>query len=78
MLAAARDALAPGEPLDAFVLAQATDPDVAAARTATLRRDAAPFDWPRWEVGAADRLREAGGRESNSEARAGGSQGDSS
>ena len=46
MLAAARDALAPGEPLDAFVLAQATDPEVAAARTARLRRDAAAFAWP--------------------------------
>jgi hypothetical protein len=54
MLAAARDALAPGEPLDAFVLAQATDPEVAAARTARLRRDAAPFAWPDWEeVGGA-------------------------
>jgi hypothetical protein len=49
MLAAARDTLAPGEPLDAFVLAQATDPEVAAARTATLRRDAAPFAWASWE-----------------------------
>jgi hypothetical protein len=56
MLAAARDVLAPGEPLDAFVLAQATDPEVAAARTAALRRDAAPFAWPEWEkVGGADR-----------------------
>jgi hypothetical protein len=49
MLAAARDALAPGEPLEAFVLAQATDPEVAAARTAALRREAAPFAWPEWD-----------------------------
>jgi hypothetical protein len=49
MLAAARDALAPGDALEAFVLAQATDPDVAAARTAALRRDAAPLAWSGWE-----------------------------
>lgn len=54
MLAAARDALAPGEELDAFVLAQAGDPEVAAERTAALRRDAAPFGWEDWEeVGTA-------------------------
>jgi hypothetical protein len=54
MLAAARDALAPGEPLETFVLAQATDPEVAAERTAALRREAAPFAWPEWqEVGGA-------------------------
>jgi hypothetical protein len=49
MLTAARDALAPGEPLEEFVLAQATDPEVAAERTAVLRRDAAPFAWDGWE-----------------------------
>ena len=53
MLAAARDRLAPGEELDAFVLAQAGDPDVAAARTAALREDAIPFEWTEWEEVAA-------------------------
>ena len=54
MLAAARDRLAPGEELEAFVLTQATNPNVAAARTAVLREDALPFAWSEWqEVGAA-------------------------
>jgi hypothetical protein len=49
MLAAARDRLAPGADLDDFVLAQATDPEVALARTAELKRDAVPFAWEHWE-----------------------------
>ena len=49
MLAAARDALAPGDDLDNFVLAQATDPEVAAARTSELKREALPFAWSHWE-----------------------------
>jgi hypothetical protein len=54
MLAAIRDRLAPGEELDDFVLAQAGDPEVAAARTSALREDAIPFAWEQWaEVRAA-------------------------
>ena len=49
MLAAARDRLAPGEELDAFVLEQAGDPEVARARTEALRADAVPFAWEDWE-----------------------------
>jgi hypothetical protein len=42
-LRAARDRLAPGEPLEAFVEAQAADPALAAARTRALRADALPL-----------------------------------
>jgi hypothetical protein len=49
MLAAARDLLAPDDDLDDFVLAQATDPEVATARTSELKRDALPFAWSHWE-----------------------------
>jgi hypothetical protein len=44
ILAAVRDELAPGEPLEDFVAAQATDPGVAARRTAALRATAIPFE----------------------------------
>jgi hypothetical protein len=53
MLAAARDALAPGEDLDAFVAAQIDSAALAAERTAALKRDAAPFAWGEWEEVAA-------------------------
>ena len=49
VLAAARDRLAPGAPLEDFVLEQAGDPEVASRRTAELRRDAEPFAWADWE-----------------------------
>jgi hypothetical protein len=49
VLEAARDRLAPGEALDDFVLAQATDPQVALARTTELKRDALAFAWTEWE-----------------------------
>ena len=49
ILAAARDRLSPGEGLEEFVLAQASDPEVAAVRTATVRGDAIPFAWTDWE-----------------------------
>lgn len=52
VLAAARDALAPGIALDDFVLEQAGDPEVAARRTAALRRDAMPFAWADWQEAA--------------------------
>ncbi|MDX6698670.1 MAG: hypothetical protein QOE65_2067 [Solirubrobacteraceae bacterium] len=44
ILAAVRDDLAPGVALEDFVAAQATDPEVAAQRTRTLRATAIPFD----------------------------------
>ena len=53
MLAAARDALAPGEELDAFVAAHIHSAALAAERTAALKRDAAPFAWGEWEEVAA-------------------------
>jgi hypothetical protein len=46
-LTIARDRIEPGADLDAFVLAQATDPAIAAARTEALRSDAIAFAWPR-------------------------------
>src|SRR5205085_11759315 len=49
VLTAARDRLDPAAELDDFVLAQATDPAVALARTAELKRDAVPFAWEDWE-----------------------------
>lgn len=49
ILAAARDELAPGEPLEGFVAAHVADPELAAARTAALRARAAPFAWTDWE-----------------------------
>jgi hypothetical protein len=53
MLAAARDALAPGEGLEDFVAAQIHSAALAAERTAALKRDAAPFAWEEWEEAAA-------------------------
>ncbi|MGI8513453.1 MAG: hypothetical protein ACR2NH_12595 [Solirubrobacteraceae bacterium] len=47
VLAHVRDRLAPGEDLDAFVLAQVADSALAAQRTAALREDAIAFAWPR-------------------------------
>ena len=49
MLAAARDRLAPKDELNEFVLAQAGDAEIAAARTTALREDAIPFAWTEWE-----------------------------
>ena len=46
ILAAARDALAPGEELADFVLSNVADPQLAARRTAALRAQAAPLAWP--------------------------------
>jgi hypothetical protein len=43
VLAHVRDRLAPGQDLDAFILAGVRDPALQAMRTATLRADALPF-----------------------------------
>jgi hypothetical protein len=44
ILAAIRDELAPGEPLEDFVAAHVADPELAAQRTRALRATAIPFD----------------------------------
>jgi hypothetical protein len=46
-LSIARDRIEPGADLDDFVLAQATDSAIAAARTEDLRAGAIRFAWPR-------------------------------
>jgi hypothetical protein len=50
MLATARDALAPDDDLERFVAEQIRSPELAARRTAALKRDAAPFAWDDWEA----------------------------